>query len=139
MARCNDCNKFVSYGDPEIETNLDANIDETDGSVQVTGDVSCTLTCGDCGSQLKQTSFDVDENVPFEGMKLTDATHEVEVETSSEEGTSRTEGKGRGLKTFYGVNIEITVTAKPKEGDAEPQTVTINFTDDTQASSFEDY
>ena len=61
--RCSDCNKFVSYGDPEIESNISLNGDRIEGSIRV------ALTCAECGGELKENEFEVDidlDNQPHE-------------------------------------------------------------------------
>lgn len=46
--RCNSCNKFVSYGDPEVE------VDETSfNSEEMTVDVTVKLQCAECSEDLK--------------------------------------------------------------------------------------
>lgn len=66
--RCADCNKFVPY-DTEAEPEGDLEISE-DG--QLTGEVTRTLPCGECGTELKSGAFDVDQDLneiitPVEG------------------------------------------------------------------------
>lgn len=128
MARCGSCNKFVSYGDAEVEANIDIDDDgRIDGSVQL------VLTCGECGDGLVEGDFDVridataavDLHKTWEafvnGMhKLglaangvtpddDDIEHEFEVEAEAES-TERSEGKGRGRTTFYGHHTTVVVT-----------------------------
>ena len=59
--------------------------------------------------------------------------HDWEVASSSATGTERTEGKGRGLKTFYG--IEVAVELKCTRCGVEHEQT---FDNDEQASSFEE-
>lgn len=61
--RCPDCNKFVSYDESaEPEAMLEVETDGTDEAT-VSGTVRVVLTCAECGTELKETSFDVDETV----------------------------------------------------------------------------
>jgi hypothetical protein len=77
--RCPDCNKFVSYDDTtEPEHNLEIN-DNGDGSMQVTGDVKIVLTCAECGTELKEYTFEVDETVGFDFDKTGHTCHIPEV------------------------------------------------------------
>lgn len=58
--RCPDCNKFVAYDDStEPEASLEASADGTG----VSGDVRVLLTCAECGCELKENRFDIDETV----------------------------------------------------------------------------
>lgn len=120
MPRCNDCNKFVSLdSEQEPEVNLDV-----DDEGHVTGTAEIINACGECGTDLRSACLDLDVDPESihdpEGNSISDwlagltddgrksATFEVE-EVSSER-TMRTEGKGRGQRTFYGARVEIEVT-----------------------------
>lgn len=59
MARCPDCNKFVSY-DTDQEPEVDVDIDE-DG--QVTGTVRIFDACAECGTELRETTIDISEDM----------------------------------------------------------------------------
>lgn len=57
--RCNTCNKFVSYNDePDISIDTES-IESTD----LTADLTITLTCAECGSELKQATATVEESL----------------------------------------------------------------------------
>lgn len=56
--RCPDCNKFVSYDEPNVD-DVSFSLDENSGEVEVSGTVE--LPCADCGTALK--SMQVDETV----------------------------------------------------------------------------
>ena len=60
--RCNDCNKFVSFDD-STEPEAEIEIDE-DG--QISGTVRIVLTCAECGTELKESNFDVSEEADIE-------------------------------------------------------------------------
>jgi len=181
MARCPDCNKFVSYDDG-TEPEAEADVDETG---HITGTVRIALTCAECGTELREASFDLDVdlsaaveehrekcranqpklpcadcgqpyadhrprwpeehpdalNCPvaskpsavYAEPEADDSEHEMEVEVDDCELTSRTEGKGRGLKTFYGYHAAVHVRCSC--GDFESDT---EASEDTQASSMEE-
>ncbi len=58
MARCSNCNKFVSYGDPEVEVDdSEVNDDALSATIRV------VLTCADCGDELRETSLDYDGTI----------------------------------------------------------------------------
>lgn len=155
MARCGDCNKFVSLdSDSDPEINLDVG---EDGAVS--GDVRIENNCAECGTTLRSCTFDVavsadeikDENGKTLASWLEGLTPQgresvsFEIEEGNVERTSRTEGKGRGVRTFYGALVEFDVIAKI-EGDetAEPKTIDVErtfsgrFEDDVQASSMDE-
>jgi hypothetical protein len=72
MARCPDCNKFVSY-DTDQEPEVDVDIDE-DG--QVTGSIRIFDACSECGTELRETTLDISEDMSeaCEGHLAEDAT-----------------------------------------------------------------
>src|SRR5687767_14393235 len=56
--RCPDCNKFVSFDtEADPETNIDV---AEDGAI--TGDVRIANNCQECGTELKEGTFDVDDD-----------------------------------------------------------------------------
>ena len=58
--RCPDCNKFVSYDDSaEPEVN-DLEVSPEGG---ISGSVRVFLPCGECGTELKEYTFDIDTEV----------------------------------------------------------------------------
>jgi len=156
MARCPDCNKFVSIDseqDPEV--NLDAS------ETGVTGDVQIANACADCGTELRTATLDV--NVDAENLQnedgvtlatwyegLTEAAKETaqfEVEETETERTSRSEGKGRSTHTFYGATVQFDVTvtfevpvADTDSDDVEEKRMIFSgtFSDDVQASSMDE-
>jgi len=60
MARCPDCNKFVSYSDDLPEPDVQCDVDDTG---HVTGTVVIVAACAECGTELKEGSFDFDLTV----------------------------------------------------------------------------
>jgi hypothetical protein len=62
MARCPDCNKFVAYDDSQDpEHNVDV-----DPEGRISGDVRVFLACNQCGTELKEGSFDVEKDLSVE-------------------------------------------------------------------------
>ena len=62
MARCPDCNKFVSYDDSQDpEPNVDV-----DPEGRISGDVRVFLACSECGTELKEGSFDIEKDLSNE-------------------------------------------------------------------------
>ena len=92
--RCNNCGKFVSQemADPEV-------VDSGCHGGTLTATVRIVAQCAECSDDLKETTFDVDEEI--EGF-CDNANHEKNVDEVTLESTERGEGKGRYRKTFYG-------------------------------------
>ena len=127
--RCTECNKFVSFDDsnePEVE-----NEDVSDEGV-VTADVRIVLTCGDCGTELKEATLNLEgpADVAHEHPIGTEA--EFEVESNGGQITTRTEGKGGRPRMFYGAEVDFTVTCACGFSTSLP------LSDEVQASSMEE-
>jgi hypothetical protein len=158
MPRCPDCNKFVSLdSDQEPEINI-----SVDDAGEVSGDASIANNCADCGTELTTASIDVAVGPddmkgehPVTGKEITLADYltalraeadevekehgeapEIEIEIENEEGerTSRTEGTGRRVRTFYGAKITGTVVVTYGERKFE---ASFEAEDDVQASSMD--
>lgn len=134
--RCPDCMKFVAYGEPEIDG--DASVEGT----TVTAMAEVALTCGDCGTTLKTASIEGAEELETETcepesarMKEGGADHAWTVADSSFDAADRTEGKGRGMRTFYGFTATIKLSCEHEGCEAAKE---IEITADEQASSFEE-
>jgi hypothetical protein len=146
MAHCSDCNKFVSLNsDEEPDVSLDV---MSDG--QVTGNVQIVNTCESCGTIIRSADFDVEMNTSeftadtgytleayIKSLDGKDCSLEYEIAApNGAERTMRTEGKGRSTKTFYGASMELTltVTMTPKEGNPTVNIFSGDWKDDIQAS-----
>ncbi len=154
MARCPDCNKFVSLDssqDPECTLDVDE-------SGNVSGSVQITNSCEQCGTEMFTAEFDVSLDASdltrseddktladwlkrCQEFKATGALAEdedddidIEVDEGDTERTTRTEGKGRGLKTFYGARVGFTVKVTFRGATSEFEGT---FEDDIQASSMD--
>jgi len=105
--RCPDCEKFVSYaGEEEPEQEL---IELNDGEIQA--EVRIHKDCAECGSELKEATLNMQAELSaaFQAAHQ-GAGHDLQIdETPQWIATERTEGKGRGLKTFYGASAAVTV------------------------------
>lgn len=145
--RCPDCNKFVSYdadGDPEIDVEV-----SEDG--QITGTVRIVNACGECGTELKEYTFDVDDSSIVDDVathhkdkfkhKGKDSDRSLEI---SDDGGSRTEetvtkdrhGKqiklSRYMKHLYCAEATFTVTC------ACGETWEVGWSDNVQASGMDE-
>jgi hypothetical protein len=135
--RCPGCNKFVSY--EEVDPEVDLSLDWSGDTPTISGSVRIVNACEDCGEELKEATFDiyVDAKVganeeSFKAHKE----HELSVEPGEVERTCRSEGKGRGAKTFYGASVEIVVTCMTCVGS--PTVTTVTWADEVQASSMDE-
>lgn len=141
MARCPDCNKFVPYGDMEIELE-DVSVEGT----TVTASARVALTCGECGTELKEATIEATAELEHvctpEDIEAVlagdpdgaDPDPQYEVEDDGDASpTERSEGKGRGTRTFYGYEATPTIRCN-KCG----QTFDVEVKGDEQASGFED-
>lgn len=101
--RCPDCNKFVSYDEPQVEQqSLDL---EEDGTIRASYRV--VLNCADCGNELKDTTLEMESSVDLSDHQ--GDTHEVEIEEDSVEGVCEP-GSDRWSKTYYGASVTVVVT-----------------------------
>lgn len=130
--RCDQCNKFAAYDDSnEPEVDIDFNAESGDVSAQV----RIYLTHDECGTELKEASFDFSETVPDEILaEHKGEGHELDAEEGNSELTTRSEGKGRYMKTFYGASVEVAVNC---ECSSEP-IWTHCFEEDVQASHMDE-
>jgi len=144
--RCGQCNKFVSYDEPTLEVQ-DASINGTTLEVNVTA----TLPCADCGSELSQCEMHGEAEVEHEcaeDAKVKDDWNPEEDDDKFElegepelEATERMETKDRRgkpirnpryMKKYYGFSADAEVTCKRCGA-----TFTVEVETEEQASSFE--
>lgn len=131
--RCPNCDKFVSYDEPEVE--VDNYCIENE---QAVGSVTITLNCAECGTPLAQAEeeFEINAHHP-DGA---DEDHELEIKSTDVEGfddyqTTNVNGKpipSRYQKHFYGANISCEVECSC--GWSETLTTDVKI----QASSFDE-
>jgi hypothetical protein len=126
--RCPDCNKFVSYGEPDPEI-LSSEVEDN----QLTVDVRVILDCSECGTELKETTLTIEKDLTEIDDFCDCKNAEFEIVLESAILYSRSEGKGRGTKTFYGADIEVEIKCS-KCG----KTYIIKEAKDEQASCFEE-
>lgn len=144
--RCPDCNKFVSFDEPQVEED---SID-VDG-VEVTGSVRVVLPCAECGTELKEATLDfelliehecADDSTVLDDWVGDDDELEYEIVSEDYTGCDRyqdTDSKGkkitnsRYMKHFYGAEVSITVKCL-RCGEEIELTETV----DEQASCFDE-
>ena len=163
--RCPSCNKFATYdtsAEPEVELEVSAewranedpeSEDELDHDAvegTVTGSVHIVLTAECCGDELKESTFDVEQEFTLEradgcacDLTSLDVSGEGSELTERQETTSKRIKKDgtvvekpipyRYQKRFFGAQVEIEVTCacgKSKES--------INWKDEVQASGMDE-
>jgi len=117
--RCPNCNKFVSYDEPEVEIDESA-ISEGDeeNKFTATASVRIVLKCADCGEELKEANEDVEIEFEHECKEKDFYFGELELNEITGEGFSRVETKDRHgkpikstryMKTYYGAELTLEV------------------------------
>ena len=144
--RCPNCNKMVSYGDPELEVQSEEV--DNDGNVNIS--VRMALTCAECGTELKEHEFELEAQVKHECKPKEKKEEEkeegveegfdIEVDDpeSNEDYRPKTDKKGKSVpmryqKHFFGVQVTGHVTCKKCEEE-----VLFEISDDEQASGFDE-
>ncbi len=136
MARCTDCNKFVSL---ELGESPELNLD-VDAEGIVTGDVTISRTCAECGTELKSGTFEInltiaeilahvqkhtDEQAAKDkaakdaadaGIELPDDDSEEPELTIEDEEAEATERAKNKRESFYGFRATFTVKCSCPEG-----------------------
>lgn len=146
MPRCASCNKFVSI---DSETEPEVESIEVDDEGNVVMNVHIVNNCGDCGDELTGADLEIEVNCDAYAENWEEHVKEkheandegempegkgpaLEVHETGTERVTRTEGKGRGQKTFYGAKVEFEVKC------ACGWTATGAGEDDVQASSMDE-
>lgn len=139
--RCPDCNKFVSQeaGEPEISL-------EVDGS-EVRCEARLPINCAECGSELKEGNFQMEEQLPEDIAKDHDGDgHDLEVEEDGQDIIDDYKTKDRHGKPIknpryqtheYGVSVNFSVRCSCQEKGAEPL-FSGTLEDKMPASSFDE-
>ena len=134
--RCEPCGKFASYDDsnePEIQS------EEIDPSGHISISARIYLTHDECGTELKEATFDLEDDLPEDVLELHQGEgHDLSLEVIDSEMTSRQDGKAktpaRYRRTYYGVCVRIEVTCS-----CGPEAIHNNdLTDDIQASAMDE-
>lgn len=126
--------KFVPYGEPELDGSAETNGESVTTSCEV------TLTCGECGTPLKSASIEGEADIDLgdaceKNPKADDPAHEWAIIDETFDPADRTEGKGRGMRTFYGYTATVKVKCQHEGCNAEKE---VEVTADEQASSFDE-
>jgi len=125
--RCPDCNKFVPNGDPEAEVQsgegFTAEIENGELIIKCEPEVRVMIPCGECGTELKDTTFNFEMETEHKCDKLPKgkkAEEEIKIEGSIEvEATDEYKTKdrhGKAIKNpryqahLYGAEVTASVT-----------------------------
>jgi hypothetical protein len=139
MARqCPGCNKLAGLEtdeSPEVDLRLDGtNISATMRLVRLS---SC------CNEEMKEANFEPDmelDAADLEGhydFEKGDAVegHDLDIEETGVEVTERSEGKGRGCRTFYGIKVSYDIVCSCT---SDKPVYTGTLADECQASSMDE-
>ncbi len=139
MARCPDCNKFVSYDtetEPEVE-NVSIDIPEVEkgegANATVSAEVRIVNNCADCGSEMAEAMFELEGDVEIPAEHIGEG-HEIEVGEDSVQRDERfTEAKNpRYAKHFYSVEFNAHVACS-----CGKFVEIVTMTDEVQASGMD--
>jgi hypothetical protein len=117
--RCPDCNKFVSFDEPEVEVESEEVERVNDSAVSVTAEVHVTLKCADCGTELKETTIQFENDYELPEPADPDQARlslEVSVEAEPTDWFNDKDRHGKPIRNpryqthYYGADLTITVT-----------------------------
>jgi len=143
--RCDQCNKFTSF---DSDVDPDVSIDISQGAIS--GEVRIVNQCADCGQDLKDASFLIDENVDdeiktHEESKPKGTEHVYEVSFDDASRTDRMENKTRTgkpirnpryMKHMYGA--EGTIVVRCSCDEAGDPVVSRPWSDEVAGSEMEE-
>lgn len=106
--RCNNCSKFVSYGEPEKEVEAECN----DTEVHVV--CTITLTCGECGGELSQAVLEDSQEISCDHGEGDYEFSVLDCDVEIDERYETVNKKGKAIKPryqrkFYQAHYTVTV------------------------------
>jgi len=144
--RCSSCGKLCALNTEDPEVDFDSISADARG-ILVKANVTLTRVSECCGDEVKQATFEPEEPITWDkldgiekhynletGEPLSDD-HELDIDEGDIQATERSEGKGRGLKSFYGFEVGFVVRCSCNSSEALYEG---SFEDDMQASHFEE-
>lgn len=129
MPRCNDCGKFVSIEEEDPEVNEETIND--DGTYLVT--IRIVNSCGACGTELRESQLDFGGDFELSDKKIAKHSDDFRMEVEDVGRTGKSEGTGRGTKTFYGAEAMLTLY-----GRNDKELASVHVVDYVQASHMDD-
>ena len=121
--RCSQCEKFVSNEQREVDGG-DVDVEVSDDA-RASAEVEIVNECADCSTDLTTASLSLESEPAFdeEEIKAHREAHPdctgFEAEDVTAERVERSEGKGRGRRTYYGVEVSCTVKCECAEDVAD--------------------
>jgi len=130
MPRCSECKKFVSLDENEPEVN-DVDIDEEG---HITATVRIVNVCAECGEELTEAELVIESDFDLTTIEHTKecTAPEITIDEGVCERITRSEGKGRAAKKFYGAMLTCKVYCTYCEASQD-----VEIQDDIQASAME--
>lgn len=131
--QCPDCNKLAGLEtqDPE-DVELEIEGSEVQARFRVVRNSAC------CGTEMKEANFEPEMDLADKHAAVLKAHdgegHELSIEETGVELIERSEGRGRGTRSFYGATVSFDVTCSCQE---EP-ILSESISDDCQASHFDE-
>lgn len=110
--RCDSCNKFVSY-DTENEPQIDGEEMAEDGTFTI--ELTHTLPCADCGTDLKSCSHTLEGKVDLPKCKKKGEAHDWSFNLETEALTDTITGRWEPVKKARGLAEKVKVQRDGKE------------------------
>lgn len=116
--RCPNCEKFVSYDEPEVEIEEGEISEAGENKFKADAQVRIVLKCAECGEELKEANEDIEIEFEHKCTESDFAVEELSLNDVSGEGYSRVEtsdkrGKKiknpRYMKTYYGAEVTFDI------------------------------
>lgn len=107
--RCPDCNKFVSYDEPEVEIQSE----DIDDDGYVSAEIQVSLPCAECGTVLKEAYLEFNENYTCPECDNTEELELVNFDASATDRYEDTDRHGKKIKNprymkhYYGADLTI--------------------------------
>lgn len=133
--RCGDCHKYVSL---DTDTDPEVNNVEVDDDGAVSVEVRIVNTCAECGTELRDYTFNTDDGIQSEVATHLETEHnqdnpaELTIEEMSVERTERQSQVKKNAPIFCGYSLDYKITCSC--GFEHIDTIT----DDIEKSEMED-
>lgn len=115
MPRCSNCQRFVSIDEDEPTPEATLNeVEHVDGDALISGEIRIANACAECQTELAEYTFELETAITVMHEGYTD---ECEMQASGDlQRDMKYEGRGRGMKTFYGYTGPISVSCETHGG-----------------------
>lgn len=107
--RCPNCNKFVSYDEPEAQVD---SVELNGGTLSA--NVRLVLNCSECGGELKDAELEAHKEIEHEcdacDLEIADeGTPDTFSRLQDKDRRGKTIKSSRYMKTFYGFSLECSI------------------------------